>query len=251
MLRLDYFYFYCYNYCLVLRKKTKQTEPKATKLNQSLRSSLLINVCPFSYKGTSIIGSPGDDQTTQLHLFRSRQTALHAFDGHNSNSPLRTGVQHVFARSSILYTRHLLSLFRTATFTRPARLRVAVLFRQSQGHPTRRAFSAKTTHHATASMKGLRGTPRDPFPSGARALSDKRDFDQSAPSAPKLCSSEPTAGKLAPPKQHTHASSNVNILIKSSLHTHDHFVHMARSWQSAPAVAGRFRRSYSPIVAPR
>jgi hypothetical protein len=39
-------------------KETKQTESKATKLNQSLRSSLLINVCLFSYKGTSIYRRP-------------------------------------------------------------------------------------------------------------------------------------------------------------------------------------------------
>jgi hypothetical protein len=33
--------------------------------------------------------------------------------------------QRVFARSSLLYTRHLLSLLRTTPFTRPTRLRVA------------------------------------------------------------------------------------------------------------------------------
>jgi hypothetical protein len=73
-------------------------------------------------------------------------------------------------------------------------------------------------------------------------------FDRSAPSAPKLRSSGPTAGKSAPAKQHTHASSNVSILIKSSLHAQDHFIHMARSWRSAPAVTGRFQRPYSPTL---
>jgi hypothetical protein len=39
-------------------KGPKHLEPKAMKLNWSLRSSLLINVCPFSYKGTSIYRRP-------------------------------------------------------------------------------------------------------------------------------------------------------------------------------------------------
>jgi hypothetical protein len=73
---------------------------------------------------------------------------------------------HVFARSSLLYTRRLFSLLHMATFTRLARLCVAVLLLQGQGHHTRRTFGAEMTHNAIASMEGLRGIPRDPFPSG-------------------------------------------------------------------------------------
>jgi hypothetical protein len=39
-------------------KENETIEPKATKMIQSLRSSLLINVCPFSYKGTTIYRRP-------------------------------------------------------------------------------------------------------------------------------------------------------------------------------------------------
>jgi hypothetical protein len=50
----------------------------------------------------------------KLHLFRSWQTDLHTLQGYNSNSPPRTGLQHVFVRPSHLHTRRLLSLLRTA-----------------------------------------------------------------------------------------------------------------------------------------
>jgi hypothetical protein len=108
-------------------KGLKHLEPKAMKLNRSLQSSLLINVCPFSYKGTSIYRRPWGRSNNPITPFPFLKTTLHAFEGHNSNSLLRTGFQRVFARSSLLYMRRLLSLLSTATFTRPTRLRVAVL----------------------------------------------------------------------------------------------------------------------------
>jgi hypothetical protein len=82
------------------------------------------------------------------------------------------------------------------------------------------------THNAIASMEGLRGIPRDPFPSGVWALLTNGFLDWSAPSAPKPRSSEPIAGKSAPGRQHSHASSNVSILLKSSLSAQNYFVHM-------------------------
>jgi hypothetical protein len=48
-----------------------------------------------------------------IHLSCPWQTALHALQGYNSNSPLLTGLQRVFARPSHLSTRRLLSLLRT------------------------------------------------------------------------------------------------------------------------------------------
>jgi hypothetical protein len=94
-------------------------------------------------------------------------------------------------------------------------------------------------------MEDLHGIPQDPFPSGAGALLTNGVPDRSAPSAPKPRSPEPTAGKSAPAKQHSHASSNVSILIKSSLCTQNYFIYMARSWRSRPAVTERFQRPYS------
>jgi hypothetical protein len=100
-------------------------KPKAQETSGCLRSSLLINACLFSYKEPLFIGGPGDTQSPQLYLFHSRQTDLHAFQGYNSNSLLHTGHQRVFTRSSLIYTRRLLSLLRTAPFTRMVRLHVA------------------------------------------------------------------------------------------------------------------------------
>jgi hypothetical protein len=51
----SYFYFYFYYFAL---GKNKTLRTKALKLNWSLRSSLLINVCPFSYKETTIYRRP-------------------------------------------------------------------------------------------------------------------------------------------------------------------------------------------------
>jgi hypothetical protein len=49
----------------------------------------------------------------QLHLFRSRQTALNTLQGYNSNSSSRTSLQRVFVRPKHLYTRRPLSPPRT------------------------------------------------------------------------------------------------------------------------------------------
>jgi hypothetical protein len=98
-----------------------------------------------------------------------------------------------------------------------------------------RPWKASAAHHATRSRPASECFPINGF------------LDRPAPSAPKLRSSEPTAGESAPAKRHPHTlSSNVNILIRSLFHTLDRFVHMARSWRSAPAVTERFRRPYPP-----
>jgi hypothetical protein len=51
-------------------KEPKHLEPRAMKLNQSLRSSLLINVCLFSYKGASIYNRPWGRSNNPITLFR-------------------------------------------------------------------------------------------------------------------------------------------------------------------------------------
>jgi hypothetical protein len=51
MLPLNYFYFYL---CYFALGKNKMPKLKVLRSNWSLRSSLFINTCPFSYKGTSI-----------------------------------------------------------------------------------------------------------------------------------------------------------------------------------------------------
>jgi hypothetical protein len=71
------------------------------------------------------IGGPGGVQSPQLHLFHSRQTALHAFQGYNCNSWLRTGLQRVFARSSP-FTRGAFYLF---FLRRPLHVRRAYVWR--------------------------------------------------------------------------------------------------------------------------
>jgi hypothetical protein len=66
-----------------------------------------------------------------------------------------------------------------------------------------------------AAMEGLRGVPCDPF--GVGALLTSGVPDRSAPSASKPHNTEPIAGTSTPAKQHSHASSNISIPIRSSL----------------------------------
>jgi hypothetical protein len=93
-----------------------------------------------------------------------------------------------------------------------------------------RPWKTSATLHATGSRPASERFPANGF------------LDRFAPSTLKLCSSETTVGESAPARQHTHthASSNVSILIRSSLHALNHFVHLARGWRSAPAVTGHF-----------
>jgi hypothetical protein len=50
-------------------KETKHSEPKALGSNRSLRSSLLINVCPFNYKRTSVYRRPWGCSNTPITPF--------------------------------------------------------------------------------------------------------------------------------------------------------------------------------------
>jgi hypothetical protein len=80
-----------------------------------------------------------------------------------------------------------------------------------------RTFGTEAVHNAIAAMEGLRGVPRDTFLSDIGALLTSGVPDRSAPSAPKPRNAEPIAGTSTPVKQHSHASSNVSIPIRSSL----------------------------------
>jgi hypothetical protein len=50
-------------------KEAKHSEPKALGSNRCLRSSLLVNVCPFSYKGTYIYRRPRGCSNTPITFF--------------------------------------------------------------------------------------------------------------------------------------------------------------------------------------
>jgi hypothetical protein len=157
------------------------------------------------------IGGLGYDQTPQLHLFHSSQTALHVLQGYNSYSSPRTSLQRVFVRPSRLYTRRFLSLLRTAPLytsdvltchdaplTEP-RLRLC------------RTFGAETVHDATPTMLGFWGVPRDPLSALHRSAPDAwcsrpiRTFG-----AEGLQPSEPPKVETAPAKQHSHNLSTYN-----------------------------------------
>jgi hypothetical protein len=160
------------------------------------------------------------------------------------------GLQRVFAWSSLLYTRRLLSLLRTTPFTRLARLRVVVLLWRDWGHHKCHTFGAEVAHSAAAAMGGLRGLPCDPSPSSAGAFSMSGVPDRFAPSVSKPLSAESTVGKSAPAKQHSCASSKVSVPVRlsSSIPKLMQVVQIGepgRLWRKC------FRRPYSPTVAPR
>jgi hypothetical protein len=96
-------------------------------------------------------------------------------------------------------------------------------------------------------MKGFRGTPRDPLPYGVGALSDKQVSRPVRTFGAEALQLRTDHGRISTYKiTHTRASSNVSILIRSSLHALDHFVYTTQGWRSAPVVTERFRRPYSP-----
>jgi hypothetical protein len=110
---------------LITLRGNRTYKPKAQETSGSLRSSLLINACLFSYKGTSIYRRPWGCSITPITPFPFLTNGFTHFSGYNSNSSLRMGHQRVFAWSSFLYTRRLLSLLRTTPFTCLERLHVA------------------------------------------------------------------------------------------------------------------------------
>jgi hypothetical protein len=99
----------------MLRKRNEALRNRKPMIKLEPSGALFSLMCVRSITREPLfIGGPGYDQIPQLHLFCSWQTALHALQGYNSNSPPLTVLQRVFVRPSHLYTWHLLSLLRTA-----------------------------------------------------------------------------------------------------------------------------------------
>jgi hypothetical protein len=128
---------------------------------------------------------------------------LHAFQGYNSNSWLRMGLQRVFARPSP-FTRGTFYLF---FVQRPLHIRDAYVWRAPLTGLG--PLHTPSLRHRSISRCRLhrRKAPRPPMwlpPVRHSAFSSSSLLDRTAPSAPKPYNAEPTAYKSAPVNS-THA----------------------------------------------
>jgi hypothetical protein len=155
--------------------------------------------------------------------------SIHAFQGYNGNSWLRTGLQRVFARSSP-FTR---GVFYLSFVRRPLHVRRTYVWRAPRtrlGPPHKPSLRRRSDLRRRLSHRKAPKPPIWPLPLRRRASSTSGAPGRSVPLAPKPRNAEPTAGKPALVNS-THAiQAKLSFLPNLYCIYRSPFVRVVRSW---------------------
>jgi hypothetical protein len=129
----------------------KYSDPKALRSNRHLRSSLLINVCPLSYKGISIYRRPYIRSNTPNYTFSVPDKWLYTLFKGITVTPCFVRASNVSSHGRASFTR---GTFCLCFVRRPLHVRRAYVWRSSSdkaGATTRATPSApkRSTMHCS------------------------------------------------------------------------------------------------------